>query len=167
MIKRFVYMSSFTKMSTNFHSQEGTICGVNIKAFKEKEKTVKRDGVPVVRRITTWGLFLHIKMENGDQYDAIWKINKTFTEGHNKIPQCKPLSRKASYFVEPAIAKVFRACGVKEWVELIGTKIRVKPTGRSLDIHDGFGISPIDEQSGCWFYPEFYEIHDGGVTHEQ
>lgn len=166
MIERFVYMSSLSKMANDFHTTEGTICGVNIKAFKEKEKTVKDRGINVQKKITTWGLFLHIRMDNGDQYDAIWKLDKSFTKGLNNIPQCKVMSKKARYFVEPTIAKLFRACGVNEWVELIGTTIRVKPIDGLYPAKNGFAISPLEEQDGRWFYPEYYEIHEGGVACE-
>lgn len=164
MIERFVYLSSMESMTTDFHSEEGIICGVNIKAFKEKEKTVKEAGIPVLKKTTTWGLFLHIRMPNDDQYDAIWELEKTFTKGLDDVPRHKVAKKRDRYFIEPTVAKVFRACGVNEWVDLIGTKIRVKPMGGLFPANNGFGISPTDEQSGRWFYPEYYEIHTGGVN---
>lgn len=170
MLQKFVFIpyTGVEKMSNDFNAEEGFICGANIKELHTTEKTIKqKSGMLVRRNMTTWGVFIHIRMKNGNQYDAVWKLGKSFTEGAFGVPLMKVPKRKSKKDVISAtIPTVLRAIGVSEWVNIIGTVVRVKPVDGVHPAVNGFGISPIDENFGGWFYPDYFEIHEGGVAHE-
>lgn len=168
MLQKFIFIpyTGVEKMSSDFHAEEGCVCGANVKKIETSEKTIKRrNGMRFQRVTTTWGVFIHIRMDNGDQYDAVWKIGKTFTEGLCDVPMTKKLKKKSRNITAvDVIPTVLRAIGVSEWVDMIGTKVRVKPIDGIHPAENGFGVSPINEEKGRWFYPDLYEIH---TDHEE
>lgn len=109
-------------------SEVGIICGVNIKPLKVKyelNKNIKfRYGKIIGDKnsqynVATWALFIHIRMESGDQYDAIFKIDKSACNG------IVMRSVKFPYDKFFTIPQILRLCGVEEWVELTGKKMEV------------------------------------------
>lgn len=161
MISKLKYVPSIYGFINDFHSVEGEVCGINIKEIKHKEKTGKKSLIPVPKRITTWGIFLHIRIQNGDQYDAIWNIDKSYTMGDCDIPIKKIDKKYINRYEIASIPTVLRAVGVNEWVDVIGSKVIIKSLNGAFPPVTGFGISPLEEESGRWFYPDYFEIHMG------
>lgn len=166
MLKKCKYSRDIFGVQNTLNIKEVTICGANIKPYKTK-KIIK----PMIpdKLVTCWGIFIHIKLDNGDQYDAVWRLDNTVTTEYNDFPclaytKKKKKNKDKNKIPESPIATVLRAAGVNEWVELIGTRVRLKPIGESSIASNGFCISPINEESGRWFYPDCFEIHIGGVN---
>lgn len=162
MINKIKYIPFTDEFTNDFHSEEAEVCGINIKEIKHKEKTGKKDLIPVPKRITTWGIFLHIRMSNGDQYDAIWNVDKSYTIGACDVPIKKINKKYINRHMIASIPTVLRTVGVNEWVEIIGSKVRIKSLSGTFPANSGFGISPLNEKDGRWFYPDYFEIHSSG-----
>lgn len=165
MLKKCKYNEVVFGIQNALNIKEVTICGANIKPYKTKE--IIKPMIPD-KLITSWGIFIHLKLDNGDQYDAVWKLDNTLTSEYNDVPCLAPKKKKTkkenkNKIPESPVATVLRAAGVKEWVDLIGTKVRIKPIPSMSNSYNGFCISPINEEKGRWFYPDYFELHVGRV----
>lgn len=125
------------------------ICGANIKPFATTTKV--KDGI--LGTIKDWGIFVHFRLPNGNQLDGIWKLESSVTNALSTIPRRK-VGKNHPIPVVPAMPIVLRACGVNEFVDLIGVEVKIKQ-------YPGyFKLSSINEIEMQWFTPDFYEFHD-------
>ncbi len=103
--------------------EAGKICGVNIKPIKVKKNKKLKLGLSTRRSdVTTWGVFIHFRMANGDQYDLIFPIGKTFKTNSRSLDNYLPMKCEDYNWSVP---EILRLCGVNEWVELIGTQMYI------------------------------------------
>lgn len=165
MLGKCFYNDTNLEFPNHSHSETAVICGANIKPYKHKE--IIKDMIPD-KTVTSWGVFIHFKLTNGDQYDGIWKLDKTVVSEFNDVPCIAKMKKKRKkgqkgYVPESAIPTVLRATGVNEWVDLIGTTIRFKPNNGIFEYNTGFSISPENDKNDRWFYPDYFEFHADGV----
>lgn len=165
MLGKCFYNDTNLEFPNHSHSETAVICGANIKPYKHKE--IVKDMIPD-KTVTSWGVFIHFKLTNGDQYDGIWKLDKTVVSEFNDVPCIAKMKKKRKkgqkgYVPESAIPTILRATGVNEWVDLIGTTIRFKPNNGIFEYNTGFSISPENDKNDRWFYPDYFEFHAGGV----
>lgn len=164
----------------NLSSEEikGTICGINIKPiFPTKSKMVDSDNFVEcdIKYTKKWGLFVHIRLENNDQYDAVWKIEDTFSlNSEYGVPEKKDGKKKRKqHITHPTIPTLFNIIGVDEWVDVIGTEVIIIPINGIIPAHDGFAIVGTDDvheryklDTDSIMFPDYFWIHEGGVQHE-
>lgn len=156
------------KVITNCDFAKGIIYNANIKPAKIVKKEINKKGIPFIKDITIWRVFIDIKLEDGFCISCIWNLENTFYI-HDMIPvtnvkKPKKKSKKAKNKIkEPVIPTILRACGVSEWTELIGTTIRVKDTfgwhSTNKHTHGSPCISPADADRCGWFYPNYYQTN--------
>lgn len=139
---------------------KGVICGVNIKPIKTKSKKYKKkvwfskDGIDTTQTKTTWGMFIHIRMEDGSQYDAVFHMVKTFSlDDYNQLSIDGDKTDKRSSALIPSIIKTLN---VNEWVELIGTEVVVKSNDGRYPADNGFIFAA--KNSNEYLIPSYYEI---------
>lgn len=133
----------------------GEICGANIKPIKvKKNKKITHGYAKYVRDVTVWGVFIHIRMESGDQYDLVFKICRTAPSNWWSLPiHWLSNKNKNPEWNIPWILAIFE---VNEWVELIGKRVSIKVTYQGNDDNASIAIScprPKGE-----FFPDYYEI---------
>ena len=148
--------------------QHGVICGANIKEIKEKRKIkVIRDDNPLLPRLSltkkTWGLFLHVRMDNGDQIDVIMKLYRTkeYAQSRND-----PRLNKPCKFRIPVLPILFNKLGIDEWVELVGTNVYIdtkdyKCNKVAMVMLRDYGDMKNTSMRARTIHPDFYEIHKG------
>lgn len=163
------------------HIEIGTVCGINIKP---------------IDRPNNIGLFLHIRVPNGDQYDFIWKlydnlelIDDIYVQKERidvKFNDIKALSRNCCSWIGkdknkelkkglkksdsltvhrniyPLIPAIFNKCGVKEWVEVIGSNVQISTIPRNKE--DTYRPIPlpyirrIDDPNFRIMVPHYFDI---------
>lgn len=140
------------------------VCGVNIKPISKKNKKVKTFlGISAECEKTKWGIFVHCRLDDGDQYDAIFELENSYLLKNGGVcPFVKRLRKgsksstleknKYTTAVIPAIFKIF---GVNEWVELIGSKTILIQEHLGMSI----GVSGYYDKTGMKVLPDYYEYH--------
>lgn len=150
----------------NYDFMEGIIYDANIKPAKiVAKKEINKKGIPFIKNITIWRVFIDIKLEDGFCISCIWNLEDTFYI-HDMIPvinvkKSKKKKKAKNKIKEPVIPTIFRACGVNEWSELIGTTVLVRDTfgwhSTNKFIHGNPCISPLNERGPVWFYPNYFQ----------
>lgn len=132
--------------------ETGIICGVNIKAIKLKKKQVKVKYAKRWTTVTTWGMFIHVRMESGDQYDLIFPIGKTAPFNNWSLPQVVSPKHSENYWDIPSIIHI---CGANEWVELIGKRMIISPTKQNGEVKR---ISLRAANVSRYYRPRYFEV---------
>lgn len=120
----------------------GIVCGANIKLLTPK-KDEKKD---------KWGIFIHVRLSTGDQVDFIYKHIETIITGDNILNQ----RMYTSEYNDLSVPCILAILGVKEWVDIIGTKVEV-----AFVIKDGFTISASIRNKVLmnWYCSDYIEIY--------
>lgn len=205
----------------------GTVCGVNIKPIYTNILHTSASPFSPYRYDVIMGIFLHVRMPDGDQYDLIWNLVRdmdteerisfasqntiykddvgiwkcrhyvkcalqalySITRIHNGAAETyyngfsfKPksvkeviknkLKKKDIVKMELQtpliIPQIFELCGVNEWVELIGSKVRLRLSnwiryGRKHTEQPYVAVAPADRQPTdyelVYIQPDMIEIH--------
>lgn len=165
---------------------EGVICGINIKPITIKHKKIKfGKKLKIPGKVTKWGIFLHLRMENGDQYDVMWELESSAVSLSNEIPfklfaaelPFPVINNKKKRKTYSIIPTLFKICNANEWVEMIGKHVELLIYGNITSesytsgklYHDdndeqhGFSICINDDNGICMdtIEPDYYEIHPG------
>lgn len=165
MLRKISYKMN-VKNVNNFEFMKGEIYDVNIKSFEILKKKMNKKGIPSLKNITKWGVFIKIKLEDDLCLTCIWDLGNTLYT-NAMMPNGKIKKKSKKKIKTSIIPTIFRACGVSEWSELIGTTVRVKDTfGWHVNnecIHGDPYISPMnDDENIMWFYPNYYSIDIDG-----
>ena len=161
MIERCKSESSFTAKK----EYNAVVCGVNIKPISKKDKKIKTflDIVQECEK-TKWRVFVHCRLDNGDQYDAIFELENSYVIKQGGVcpftkrvkKNIKKLSIRNNKYTTAIIPVILRIFGVNEWVELIGTKVTLIEENEGMSI----GISGYYERDhDMRILPEYYEYH--------
>lgn len=100
--------------------EECVVCGINIKTIDSM--LLQKGKTQIFKK--KWGLFVHLKREDGSQIDLVYSLGKT-TNSQDSIP-CKKLKNKHPMIVMATIPSVFESFGVEEWVQMVGTHILLR-----------------------------------------
>jgi hypothetical protein len=143
----------FKRTSTNYDNViviDGTVCGINIKPMdtfnigfnKEAEYRIEKK----------MAIYLHVRLCIGDQYDLIFPMvpsNILIQDGVNNALVKVPYQKKKKYFKDDDVEgsakrwnlsrgryvnpvdEVLYACGVDEWVNIIGSNVKIVEQMRS------------------------------------
>lgn len=109
-------------------SIEGVIVGANIKPLCSSSVCIKNcTGDAIIER---WAIFIHIKLPDNKQLDMAWELNDTISFESGLINTTKYVDTRNIFSTNkgkriPVLKLVLNACGVKEWVELIGTHVLI------------------------------------------
>ena len=109
-------------------SIEGVIVGANIKPLCSSSIHIKKcAGDAIIER---WAVFIHIKLPDNKQLDMAWELNDSVSFESGLMSTSKFINTKNVFAPNrgkrlPVIKIVLTACGVKEWVDLIGTHVLI------------------------------------------
>lgn len=137
--------------------QCGEICGANIKPINVDSAL---PGIDIIGKIK-WGIFIHVRMENGDQIDLVFRHSITVKSIGFPGIVSRDFKKKRSVRI-PDLLMMF---DVNEWVELFGKKLYIfkvtkddKVIGVSIRLSEIYG----NRLSGnSCFASDYFEIIPG------
>lgn len=153
--------------------KKGTVSGISIKPIKTTEKKIRIDNIfSKSKVIKKWGFFLYINMEDGYEYEAVWKMQKTYSinelTNFRNVPVLVPKKKKQRIDPLIVIQYIFNIFGIDDLYKLIGTEINIlesKVSDKHNPNKDGFGICSKD--SFDYLYPDYFSIEKIKPTKEE
>lgn len=127
-------------------SENAVVCGINIKPIDSL--LIKKGDDEIFKK--KWGLFVHLKREDGSQIDFVYKLETT--KNYVLGVAMRKLRNKNKIAVIP---NVFNSFGVGEWVEMVGTVVRV-----NYCLSDKNELIAFPKQDTCIFeyYPDYFDL---------
>lgn len=158
MLKKITKCNSLTN-EEDLILKKGTICGISIKPIKVSEKKIKNI-FNASKTVTRWGFYLYIRMDEGYEYEAAWKMQKTYSiNDFRSTPRLDMNNKKQRIEPSLVIPLILSICGVNDSCALIGKEIDVLESkvydNRELN-EDGFAISSTKVID--YLYPDYFSI---------
>ena len=129
-------------VNDGYSSRHAVVCGVNIKTY-DFQIIGKRDQYSIKEK---WGLFLHLRLDDGSQVDAVYHLNTSLTDkSYISMPLKKLKKRKRTVNRLSTFPAVLRLLGVNELVELFGVEVEIiyKISELDREVHE-CGVFPYN-----------------------